>query len=157
MPEAYLKGLEEIAGIDPLAGLAFVEELKTVSPDFAEYFVGFAWGKIHARTVLEAKFKELIAIATLVATSDSKDHLRLRIKGAYRKGCTKEEVVEVIIQSIVHVGFTRALRALGMVREISDEYEADHATGATTEPPPDFPPKSTTKEEKGGKQKKSGA
>jgi len=40
-----LKGLEEISAIDPETGPAFVEELKKISADFAEYYVAFAFGK----------------------------------------------------------------------------------------------------------------
>ncbi len=124
MPESYLKGMEEISAIDPESGPAFVEELKRISPDFAEYFVGFAFGKIHARTVLEPKFKELIAIASLISIGDGKSHLRLRIQAACRAGATKEEIIEVIIQSVVYVGFTKALIALHIVKEVADECTA---------------------------------
>ncbi len=158
MPESYLKGMEEIAKIDPVSGPAFVEELKKISPDFAEYLVEFAWGKIHARDVLEPKFKELIAIATLIGLGDSKEHLRLRIQAACRAGSTKEEIVEVIIQSIVHVGFTKALIALRMVKEVADECAAERAKAA--EGSAGGPPatgKDEGKEEKGGKPKKPGA
>jgi 4-carboxymuconolactone decarboxylase len=123
MPDAYLKGLQEITSIDPECGPAFVEELKNISPDFAEYFVGFAFGKIHARTVFDSKLKELIAIATLIALGESKSYLPLRIQAARRAGCSKEEIIEVIIQGIGHVGFTKALIALHLVKEAYDELE----------------------------------
>jgi 4-carboxymuconolactone decarboxylase len=107
VPESYLKGLELIAAIDPESGPPFVEE--------------FAWGKIHARNVLEPKVKELIAIANLISLGDGREHLRLHIQAAYRVGCTTEEIIEVIIQSIVHVGFTKALIALHLVKEVGEE------------------------------------
>jgi 4-carboxymuconolactone decarboxylase len=130
MPESYRKGLQEIAAIDPEAGPAFVEELKRISPDFADYFVGFAFGKIHARTVLEPQIKELITVAILIAIPDGRSHLRLHIQAAIRAGCTKEEIIEVIIQSIVHVGFTKALIALHLAKEVYEE-------GETSKPPAD--------------------
>jgi 4-carboxymuconolactone decarboxylase len=122
VPESYRKGLEAISDIDPEGGPAFVEELKKISPDFAEFFVGFAWGEIHTRNVLEPKFKALLAIANLISLGDGKEHLRLRIEAACRSGCTKEEIVEVVIQSIVHVGFTKALIALHLVKEVCEEH-----------------------------------
>ena len=128
MPDSYRKGLQEIAAIDPEAGPAFVEELKRISPDFADYFVGFAFGKIHARTILDPKTKELIAIATLVAIPDGRSHLRLRIQAASRVGCSKEEIIEVIIQSIVHVGFTKALIALHLAKEVFEEGEINKSS-----------------------------
>lgn len=121
MPDSYLKGLEEISEIDPESGPAFVDELKKLSPDFAEYLVGFAFGKIHARTVFEPKIKELISIAILIPLGAGESHLRLRIQGAFRAGCSKKEIIEVIIQSIIYVGFTKALVALHLVKEVADE------------------------------------
>ena len=121
MSESYQKGLQEIAGTDPENGPLFVEELRKLSPDFAEYYVGFAFGKIHARDVLEPKVKELIAMSSLIAMGDGKSHLRLRILGALRAGCTKKEIIEVVIQSVVYVGFTKAMAALNLVREVCSE------------------------------------
>ncbi|MEI9999067.1 MAG: carboxymuconolactone decarboxylase family protein [Verrucomicrobiota bacterium] len=101
-----------------------------MSPDFAEYLVGFAWGKIHARTVLEPKFKELTAIATLIGIGDSKEHLRLRIQAACRAGCSKEEIVEVIIQKYCSRRIYQALIALRMVKEVADESAAARAAAS---------------------------
>jgi 4-carboxymuconolactone decarboxylase len=120
--EAYRQGLNEIIQIDPVNGPIFVEELKKLSPDFAEYFVGFAFGKIHSRSVLDSKVKELIAIASLTAIGYSQSHLKLRILGAIRAGCSKEEIMEVIIQSVVYVGFMKTTTALNLVKEVFEEH-----------------------------------
>ena len=159
MPEAYLKGLEEIAGTDPENGPLFVEELKRVSLDFAEYFVGFAFGKIHARQVLEPKVKELVAIASLIGIGDGKSHLRLRIMGAVRAGCSKEEIIEVIIQSVVYVGFTRAMVALGLVREVFADLANGTPNGSAGPPGSALLPagKSDKDREKPGPRRKPGA
>lgn len=122
MPENYQQGLKEIVRIDPENASAFIEELKKVSPDFAEYFVGFAFGKIYSRPLLEPKFKELIAIANLTASGHSKSHLKLRILGAIRTGCSKEEITEVIIQSIIYIGFMKAITALSLVKDAFEEH-----------------------------------
>jgi 4-carboxymuconolactone decarboxylase len=63
----------------------------------------------------------LIAIASLISLGDGKSHLRLRIQGACRAGCSMEEIIEVVIQSIVYVGFTKALIALHLVKEVCEE------------------------------------
>lgn len=121
-PEAYRQGLKEITDIDPINGSIFIEELKKVSPDFAEYFVEFAFGKIHSRSVLDSRVKELIAIASLTAIGYSQSHLKLRIFGAVRAGCSKEEIMEVIIQSVVYVGFMKTTTALNLVKEVFEEH-----------------------------------
>jgi 4-carboxymuconolactone decarboxylase len=126
--ESFDKGVADIAATDPENGRLFIDELKKFSPDFAEYFVGFAFGKIRARPGLEAKVKELVSVASLIASGDCGPHLRLRIMSAKQAGCTKEQTIEVVIQSIVYVGFIRAIAALQLVREVWDE--------VTTEEPP---------------------
>jgi 4-carboxymuconolactone decarboxylase len=88
MSEAYRQGLNEITRIDPQSGQAFVDELKRVSPDFAGYFVEFAFGTIHSRPVLEPKVKELIAVANLTVLGQGHSHLKLSILAAIRVGCS---------------------------------------------------------------------
>jgi 4-carboxymuconolactone decarboxylase len=122
MAEDYRKGLNEIIRIDPESGAAFVEELEKVSPIFAKYFVEFAFGTIYSRPILDPKLKELIAIANLTAAGSGPSHLKLRIIGAIRVGCSKEEILEVIIQSVVYVGFMKATIALGLVKEAFEEH-----------------------------------
>jgi len=99
MSEAYRNGLKEIIRIDPDNGAEFVNELKKLSPEFAEYFVEFELGTIYRRSILEPKLKELIAIATLTAMSYNHSHLKLHILGAIKMGCSKEEIMEVIFLS----------------------------------------------------------
>lgn len=121
MTEAYRNGLKEIIRIDPDNGAEFVNELKKLSPEFAEYFVEFAFGTIYRRAILEPKLKELIAIATLTAMSYNHSHLKLHILGAIKMGCSKEEIMEVMIQSVIYVGFMKTTIALNLVKEVFDE------------------------------------
>jgi len=125
MSDDYQKGLKEIIQIDPDNGAAFIEELAKVSPIFAKYFVEFAFGKIYARPILDPKLKELIAIANLTAAGSGPSHLKPRIIGAIRVGCSREEILEVIIQSVVYVGFMKATIALGLVKEALEEHALD--------------------------------
>jgi 4-carboxymuconolactone decarboxylase len=121
MSKLYRKGLEEIRRIDPECGPAFVNELEQLSPDFADYFVEFAFGRVYARTTLEPKCKELLAIAYLTALGHGSAHLKLHISGAVHAGCSREEITEVVIQSVIYVGFMRTLAALHLVKEVFDE------------------------------------
>ncbi len=123
MSEAYRQGLKEISRIDPDTGPAFVEELEKISPDFSKYFVEFAFGNIHSRPILPPKFKELIAIGNLTVLGHGEVHLQLRIFGALRAGCSKEEILEVIIQSVIYTGFMRAIVALKSAKEVFEEYD----------------------------------
>jgi 4-carboxymuconolactone decarboxylase len=125
MSKPYRQGIEAITRIDPEFGPAFIEELKEVSPDFADYFVEFAFGKIYSRTALEPKCKELLAIASLTALGHGSSHLKLHIAGAIRTGCSREQITEVIIQSVIYVGFMRALEVLHLVKGVFDDMDAN--------------------------------
>jgi 4-carboxymuconolactone decarboxylase len=135
MSRPYQKGLEEISRIDPEYGPAFVKELEQLSPDFADYFVEFAFGRVYARSALEPKCKELLAIAYLTALGHGSAHLKLHISGALHAGCSREQITEVVIQSVIYVGFMRALAALHLVKEVFDDASACNAGLAPKEEP----------------------
>ena len=117
MSELYRRGLKEITRIDPEGGADFIEELRKASPDLSEYFVEFGFGEIYARDVLDAKTKALIAISSLVCIGHCQSHLKILILGAIRAECSKEEIIETIIQSVAHVGFPSALLAMKTAAE----------------------------------------
>jgi len=73
--------------------------------------------EIHARKVLEPG-KELVAIASLIG-SGWKIPPAVAYHGGSASRLLEGEIIEVIIQSVVYVGFTRAMVALGLVREVS--------------------------------------
>ncbi len=74
----------------------------------------------------------------LAGTRPSGDHLKLYAAAALREGSTREELLEVVMQGVVSVGFMRALSALLAVKEVLEEMNGaiggGEATG-TGEPP----------------------
>ena len=117
MSELYRRGLKEITSIDPENGAGFIEEVRKASPDLSEYFVEFGFGEIYSREVLDSKTKALIAISSLVGIGHCQSHLKILILGALRAECSKEEIIETIIQSIPHVGFPSTLLAMKTAAE----------------------------------------
>ena len=79
--------------------------------------------------------------------------------GAVRASCSKEEIIEVIIQSVVYVGFTRAMVALGLVREVFADLANGTPNGSAGPPSAPLLPagKSDKDREKPGPRKKPGA
>ncbi len=118
MSEQYKRGLKELLRIDSEHGEESIEELKRISPDFAEYFVSFNAGEIRAREVLDGRAKTLIAMINLVALGHCDGFLRTEIKGARGAGWSREEIIEVMIQCIVYLGFPKALLGLKMAVEV---------------------------------------
>ncbi len=118
MSEQFKRGLKELIRIDPEHGEASIEELQRLCPDFAEYFVTMAFGEIYSRDALDAKTKALVSIANLVALGHCDGFLRTQILGAKNAGCSRDEVIEVMIQSIIYSGFPKALLGLKMAVEV---------------------------------------
>ena len=49
--------------------------------------------------------------------------MKIHIKGALSCGCTREEVVEVLIQVLVYAGFPAALNGLRLAKEVFQELD----------------------------------
>jgi 4-carboxymuconolactone decarboxylase len=119
--ERYKKGLAKLIEVDGEAGPKVVESLKEVSPDLARYLVEFPFGEIYARPGLDLKSREIAVVAALTALGNAQPQLKVHIHGALNVGCTRQEVIEVIIQMAVYAGFPAALNATYIAKEVFKE------------------------------------
>ena len=124
MDERYTKGLENLEKIHTQASKALIENLKDIAPDLGHFVTEFAYGDIYGRPGLDLKSREIATVAALTAIGDTKSEIRDQIKGALNVGCTKEEIIEVIIQMAVYAGFPAALNGLFAAREVFQERDA---------------------------------
>jgi len=83
-----------------------------VAPDFARMTIEFAFGDLYSRDVLDLRSRELIAIAALATRGDARVQLRGHVRTAAELGITREEVIEVLMQTALYAGFPAALNAL---------------------------------------------
>jgi len=119
--ERWRRGLERLKEVDGADGLRALERLEGVSPDLARYVVEFAFGEVYQRPGLELKQREIAAVAALTALGHARPQLKTHLRAALRVGCTKQEVVEVIIQMAAYAGFPAALNAMYAAREVFEE------------------------------------
>jgi 4-carboxymuconolactone decarboxylase len=115
------RGLEKLKEIDGEAGERVIESLKDISPDFARYIIEFPFGDIYSRTGLDLKSREIATVAALVIMGNAVSRLKVHINGALNVGCSRTEVVEVIIQIAVYAGFPAALNGLSAAKEVFGE------------------------------------
>ncbi len=71
------------------------------------------------------KSREITAVAALRAIGTALNQLKVHIKGALNNGCTREEVVEVIMQTLVYAGFPTALTGLRLANEVFKELDEE--------------------------------
>ena len=119
--QRYKKGLKVLNKINSHAGERILQLLKDISPDMARFVIEFPYGDIYSRPGLNIKTRELITIASLTTLGYAKDHLKAHIHNALNAKCTKEEIVEVIMQMSVYAGFPAALNGLFAAKEVFEE------------------------------------
>ncbi|MCK5082168.1 MAG: carboxymuconolactone decarboxylase family protein [Candidatus Omnitrophica bacterium] len=118
--ERYERGLETLKGISSDAAERINDLLKGICPDMARLVVEFPYGDIYSRPGLDIKTRELITIASLTTLGYAKDQLKAHVHNALNVGCTKEEIVEAIMQMAVYAGFPAALNGLFAAKEVFD-------------------------------------
>ena len=117
----YQRGWEKLKEIDGHAGERVIESLKDIAPDLARYIIEFPFGDVYSRGVLSLKEREIATVAALAALGNAQPQLKVHLHGALNVGCTREEVVEIMIQMAVYAGFPAALNGIAAAREVFEE------------------------------------
>ena len=125
--ERYERGLSKLAGIDGEAGKRVIESLADLAPDLGRYIVEFAFGDLYCRPGLDLRTREIATVAALTAIGTARPQLEIHLCAALNVGCTRDELVEVILQMSAYAGFPAALNGIAALR-------AALAEGATSRP-----------------------
>jgi len=119
--DRYIRGLEKLKEIDGEAGERVIQSLKDIAPDLARYVIEFPFGDVYNRPGLDLKSREIATVAALTALGNAAPQLKVHIHGALNVGCSREEIVEIIIQMAVYAGFPAALNGIFAAREVFRE------------------------------------
>lgn len=119
--ERYERGWEKLKQVDGEAGERVIESLKDIAPDLGRYIIEFPFGDIYSRPGLDLKSRQIATVAALTSLGNAQPQLKVHIHGALNVGCTREEVVEVIIQMAVYAGFPAVLNGISIAKEVFKE------------------------------------
>ncbi len=119
--ERFQKGLKILNSINGTDGQRIMKLLQDISPDMARLVIEFPYGDIYSRPGLDLKTRELLTIASLTTLATAPGQLKAHVRNALNAGCSKEEIVETIMQMCVYAGFPAALNGLFAAQEIFDE------------------------------------
>jgi 4-carboxymuconolactone decarboxylase len=86
----------------------------------------YGWGAIWTRPGLDRKTRSLINIGMLTALNRPHE-LEVHLKGALNNGCSREEIVEVVLQTAIYCGMPAALDSM---RRAKAAFDAAEGTGA---------------------------
>jgi 4-carboxymuconolactone decarboxylase len=118
MPDRYQKGIETLEIMNKDAIKILMENLDDTAPDLANFVIKFAYGEVYTRKALDLKSREIATVAALTAMGNAPEQLKDHINGALNVGCSREEVVEVIIQMTLYAGFPAAINGIMAAKEV---------------------------------------
>ncbi|WNZ25482.1 carboxymuconolactone decarboxylase family protein [Leptolyngbya sp. NK1-12] len=125
LSELAQRGWQRLAQINAEAGAEVLEQMQAIAPDLGRYILEFAFGEIYSRPGLDAKTRQLVTITALTTLGNAQPQLKAHIHGALNLGCTRTEVVEVILQLVVYAGFPAALNAMLIAKQVFAERDEE--------------------------------
>ena len=119
--ELFEKGLKvrkEVLGSEYVeASLKNSDEL---TMPLQELITQYCWGEIWTRPGLDRRTRSFLNLATMTALNRPHE-LKLHVRGAINNGLTKEEILEVFLQSAIYCGVPAALDSFRVAKEVFKE------------------------------------
>jgi len=107
-------------------GAEYVDQAIAAADDFTrplqELVTEYCWGAIWTRPGLPRRTRSLVNLAMLTALNRPHE-VRLHLRGALRNGCTKDEVMEVLLQAAIYCGVPAAIDSFRIAKEVFQEAE----------------------------------
>ena len=105
-------------------GKEYVDESISDADDFTqplqELVTEYCWGSIWTRPGLPRKTRSLINLAMLTALNRPHE-VKLHLRGALNNGCSKEEIMEVLLQTAIYCGVPAAVDSFRTAKEFLQE------------------------------------
>jgi len=123
--DRYQKGMEMLKKMNPKSYKELKDNLEDIAPDLVRFVAEFPYGDVYTRPGLDLKTRELVTIAAITTLGTAPLQLKSHIKGALNVGCTREEILEVLIQMTVYAGFPAALNGVYTAKEVFEELDLE--------------------------------
>jgi len=88
-----------------------------VTADFQELITRYAWGGVWTRPGLSRRDRSIGVLTALVAGRHF-DELEFHLRAALRNGLTRDEIVEVLLQTAVYCGVPAANSAFAVASRV---------------------------------------
>ncbi|MDO5712480.1 MAG: 4-carboxymuconolactone decarboxylase, partial [Micrococcales bacterium] len=95
-----------------------------ITRDFQEFITRYAWGAIWTRPGLDRITRSAITLTALIA-GGFEDELAMHLRSALRNGMTREQVVEVLLQSAIYCSVPSANTAFKIAAKVLAEEDSD--------------------------------
>jgi 3-oxoadipate enol-lactonase/4-carboxymuconolactone decarboxylase len=88
--------------------------------DFQDFITRTAWGDIWSRPGLDRRARSIAVLSSLIALGHH-DEFVMHVRAALRNGVTRDEIIEVILQSAIYAGVPAANTAFRLAQPILDD------------------------------------
>jgi 4-carboxymuconolactone decarboxylase len=123
--ERFKKGLQVRRQV---LGAEYVDASISQADDFSrpllELVTEYCWGSVWARPGLDRKTRSLLNLAMLTALNRPHE-VKLHMRGALNNGCSKDDIMEVLLQTAIYCGVPAAMDSLRVAKEVFQEVESE--------------------------------
>jgi 3-oxoadipate enol-lactonase/4-carboxymuconolactone decarboxylase len=88
-----------------------------VTADFQNLITRYAWGEIWSRPGLARRDRSIAVLSSLIALHHWEE-LEMHLRAALTNGLTKDEIIEVIMQSAIYAGVPSANHAFAIAKGV---------------------------------------
>lgn len=117
---------EGLAVRKAVLGAEHVEKSLRAADEFTrpmqELVTEYCWGEIWTRPGLDRRTRSFLNLAMLTALNRPHE-IKLHVRGALNNGLTKDELMEVFLQSAIYCGVPAALDAMRAAKEVFAEMD----------------------------------
>ena len=85
--------------------------------EFQDLITRYAWGEIWTRPGLARRDRSIAVLSSLIALHNWEE-LPMHLRAAKTNGLTREEIIEVLLQSAVYAGVPAANHAFAIAKEV---------------------------------------
>ena len=122
--ELFEKGLKvrrEVLGAEYVD--ASIAQADDFSRPIQELVTEYCWGAVWGRPGLDRKTRSLLNLAMLTALNRPHE-VKLHLRGALNNGCSKNDIMEVLLQAIIYCGVPAGIDSLRVAKEFFQETES---------------------------------
>ena len=117
-PDRFERGKAQLARMQGGEVEDMIANFADIAPDLGRYTIEFPYGDILSRPGLDLRSRQIATVAGLTALGNAVPQLKAHIDMALNVGCTRKEIVEVIIQMAVYAGFPASLNGMAAAKEV---------------------------------------
>jgi 4-carboxymuconolactone decarboxylase len=124
-PDRLQLGEQKIGEILGQTGDQVRQNVGDVAPGLATFVLEVIYGGIYQSELLDSKTRQIVTVAALAALGNARPQLCTHISGALNCGCTRSEIIEIMMQIAAFAGVPAALNGVDAARSVFERLDKE--------------------------------